>query len=88
MRKILPAILLAAAVCGCAVPPRIRDALKVQARYTRAYVEATAPLLESSGLPEKEELGGIGTRLIRNADALKVWANPADSSPREEGAVQ
>jgi len=46
-------------VCGCTVPRSIFNALDVQTRYTRVYVEATLPLLRSSNLDGSRELEGI-----------------------------
>lgn len=73
MRKLLTLLLVAALVCGCSPPLRIRGALETQARYTRVYVEATLPLLRQSDLANIEELEGIGRRLIRNSEILQEW---------------
>lgn len=82
MKRIVFALTLALTVCGCRAPARIRGALDVQAKYTRIYVEATLPPLRTSQHPHCEELEGIGTRLIRNAEALKNWA---DGAKKPEG---
>jgi len=82
MKRIVFVLALLTATCGCHAPSRIRSAIEVQARYTRVYVEATLPLLRASQHPQREELEGIGTRLIRNSDALKNWA---DGAKKPEG---
>jgi hypothetical protein len=83
MKRIVFAVTLIVALTGCRAPSRIRSALEVQALYTRVYIEATLPLLRSSDHPRREELEGIGTRLIRNADALKNWAKGAKKSQED-----
>jgi hypothetical protein len=75
MKRTVFALALILTVTGCRAPARIRRALDVQACYTRIYVEATLPLLRDSQHPRREELEGVATRLIRNADALRNWAN-------------
>ena len=70
MKRIIIAVTLCIAAAGCAVPAHIRNALEIQARYTNLYVEKTLPLIKNSGLPDSEELEGIGKRLVRNANAL------------------
>lgn len=84
MKRLLFTFVLATVVCGCRVPAGIRRALDVQARYTRAYVTATAPLLRASGLPDRDELEGIGKRLVRNAGALKNWAGAQEEIRGDE----
>ncbi len=81
MKRIVFALALILTVVGCQAPQAIRRSLDVQARYTRIYVEATLPLLRTSSLPQREELEGIGARLVRNADALKAWA---DNDPNSQ----
>jgi hypothetical protein len=80
MKRIVFVITLTLVITGCGVPARIRRALDAQARYTRIYVEETLPLLRESEHPRREELEGIGTRLIRNADALKSWSAGAKNT--------
>jgi len=85
MKRIVFVLVLAATVCGCGTSARIRRALDIQARYTRVYVEETLPLVRASQHPRREELEGIGSRLVCNADVLKTWS---DGAGNPEGGTQ
>jgi len=74
MKKLVMTVIVCAIACGCAVPARIQKALETQAKYTYVYVEKTLPLISKSGLPDSEEIEGIGRRLVRNARELEKWS--------------
>ena len=84
MRRIRVAIsgLVLLTACSSTPPAEIRESLAAQARYTRLYVEYANALIEREGRAEKlsdgerhsrEEMRGVGERLVRNAEALGEW---------------
>lgn len=70
MRKIL-FIMVMCLLPGClsfGISDKMKNAIRVQEKYTERYVDETIPLLEN------RELIGIGERLKRNAQKLTKWA--------------
>ncbi|MHC4660201.1 MAG: hypothetical protein ACYS8W_00805 [Planctomycetota bacterium] len=79
MKKLFLLTILLLAGCVYSPPEAIRYAIDVQAKYTAVFVGRTMSLLED------DETRQIGAELVKNADALKRWANPgADKNEKAD----
>jgi hypothetical protein len=57
------------------VSPELKQAVSIQAKYTKRYVEYANGKIEENPDVESEEMAGIGRRLERNSEYLDEFFN-------------